>query len=101
MKMESTLNKVTPGSWKAARVYGNNVPDSFKVFTKTFGGVCVADCGDNEENANLCAAAPDLLEALKIMVAHAQEKYPHFENERGQKDIEQSLKAIEKAEKKD
>ena len=55
----------TPGPWKAARVYGNNAPDSFKVFTKPFGGVCVADCGDNEENAKIVAAAPELAEIVK------------------------------------
>jgi hypothetical protein len=58
---------LTPGPWKAARVYSNNAPDSFKVFTKPFGGVCVADCGDNEENANLCAAAPALVETLRCI----------------------------------
>ena len=64
---------LTPGPWKAARVFANNAPDSFKVFTKPFGGICIADCGDNEENANLCAAAPELLRALKDLQAAVHE----------------------------
>ena len=59
------MSNRTPGSWKAARVFGNNAPDSFKVFTKPFGGVCVADCGDNEENAKLCAAGPEMITAIR------------------------------------
>jgi hypothetical protein len=53
-------------------VFANNAPDSFKVFTKPFGGVCVADCGDNEENAKLCAAAPELAETLKWLLDRYQ-----------------------------
>src|SRR5213080_987218 len=36
----------------------------------------------------------ELLAALKVLVDHAQETYPHFESERGQRDIAQSLAAI-------
>ena len=39
----------------------------------------------------------DLLEALKAMVDHASEQYPHFESERGQKDIAEARAAIAKA----
>jgi hypothetical protein len=66
---------LTPGPWKAARVFENNAPDSFKVFTKPFGGVCVADCGDNEENATLIAAAPTMLNALKDCLAKLEDPY--------------------------
>lgn len=62
----------TPGPWKAARVFAHNAPDSFKVFTKTFGGVCVADCGDNEDNAKIVAAAPELAEALAKLLVRAE-----------------------------
>jgi hypothetical protein len=35
-----------------------------------------------------------ILDALKTLVAHAQEKYPHFEDTRGQRDIQAALDAI-------
>jgi hypothetical protein len=43
--------------------------------------------------------ARELLEALKTLTDHAQEKYPHFESERGQRDIAQALAAIHNAER--
>jgi len=48
-------------------------------------------------DARLIAASPDLLEALRVLVDHAQERYPHFESERGQRDIKAALDAIAKA----
>jgi hypothetical protein len=48
-------------------------------------------------NAQSIAAEPDLLAALETLVDHAQEKYPHFESERGQRDIAAALKAIARA----
>jgi hypothetical protein len=45
------------------------------------------------------SATPDLLEALKTLTEHAQEQYPHFESERGQRDIAQALTAIHNAER--
>lgn len=49
-------------------------------------------------DANLIAQAPRLLAALKTLVDQAQEKYPHFESERGQKNIALALLAIQAAE---
>lgn len=43
-------------------------------------------------------AHDELLEALRVLVEHAQETYPHFESERGQVDIKNALNAIAKAE---
>jgi hypothetical protein len=43
--------------------------------------------------------ATDLLQALKTLTDHAQEQYPHFESERGQRDIAQALAAIHNAER--
>jgi hypothetical protein len=48
-------------------------------------------------NAAMFAASPDLLAALETITAHAQEAYPHFESERGQRDIAAALAAIQKA----
>jgi hypothetical protein len=43
--------------------------------------------------------ATDLLQALKTLTDHAQEQYPHFESERGQRDIAQAVIAIHNAER--
>ncbi len=55
----------------------------------------------SEHDAELIALAPTLLAqrdallaALQVMVDHACERYPHFESERGQRDIEQARAAI-------
>ena len=48
-------------------------------------------------NARLIASAPELLEALEAMIEQAQETYPHFESERGQKNIELAKLAISQA----
>lgn len=50
-----------------------------------------------QANARLIAAAPELLAALQTLTDHAQERYPHFESERGQRDIDAALAAIAKA----
>ena len=44
-----------------------------------------------------CNAYPELVRALKIMIAHASETYPHFESERGKIDIQNAKAALEKA----
>ncbi len=48
--------------------------------------------------APLGAVTTELLNALKVLVDHAQETYPHFESERGQRDIARALRAIGLAE---
>jgi len=53
--------------------------------------------GVAEANGELISSSPDLLKALRVLVEHAQEKYPHFESERGQRDIEQALAVLAKA----
>ncbi len=35
-----------------------------------------------------------LVAALQVMVDHAKERFPHFESERGQRDIEQAQAAL-------
>lgn len=39
----------------------------------------------------------ELVHVLKVMVDHAKETYPHFESERGQRDIAQAEAVLEKA----
>jgi hypothetical protein len=53
-------------------------------------------CKVHHSRANLIASTPDLLEALRVLVDHAQERYPHFESERGLRDIRQALDVINK-----
>jgi hypothetical protein len=48
-------------------------------------------------HATLMAAAPDLLAALKVLMDHASETYPHFEDTRGQAGIAAARAAIAKA----
>lgn len=85
----------TPGPWHTVdSTFGNIFVES-----SSDGSVCkVAQKKNMVANAQLITAAPDLLEALRVMVDHASEKYPHFEAERGTKDIQQALDAIAKAE---
>lgn len=45
----------------------------------------------------LHAAAPDLRDALGVLIEHASEQYPHFESERGQRDLAQARAAYAKA----
>ena len=51
----------------------------------------------SEAYARLIAAAPDLLAALDVLTDHAEETYPHFESERGQRDIAAARAAIKDA----
>lgn len=95
MKME-----YTPGPWEC-RSGAVIKPDH------TYDGIPLADMDrepgngttpvERDANAWLMAAAPDLLAALDTLTDHAQEVYPHFESERGQKDIAQALAALAKA----
>jgi hypothetical protein len=48
-------------------------------------------------DAKLIAAAPELLVALKVLVEHALETHPHFESERGKRDILAAIVAVTKA----
>ena len=64
-------------------------------------GTAYAEIGRDEElwpNALLQATAPELLAILRTLTDHASETYPHFESERGQREIADARKAIAKAE---
>ena len=45
---------------------------------------------DSEANARLIAKAPEMLALLVILTDHASEQYPHFESERGQRELAQA-----------
>jgi hypothetical protein len=42
-------------------------------------------------------AHEELVNALKVLIDHAKETYPHFESERGQRDIKAGIEALTKA----
>lgn len=54
-----------------------------------------------EEHKRLREINAELLAALRVLVDHAREQYPHFESPRGQVDIEAAIAAIAKAEGRD
>ena len=51
-----------------------------------------------EEIIELKAVNVELLAILTTVINHASEMYPHFESERGQREIAEARKAIERAE---
>jgi hypothetical protein len=55
----------------ASSVFRNNQPNTWVVRVDAFGGPTVADCGkDGEKFAKLFAAAPQLLDALQLILEH-------------------------------
>lgn len=56
------------------------------------GAKMVEEIADRAVNAHA-----GLVEALEVMTDHAGEKYPHFESERGQRDIKQAQAVLAKA----
>ena len=94
----------TPGPWTIQRykdgqaakqqilVHGPKPADAFLADVYSGNG-----SRDMEANARLIAAAPELLTALQVLTDHAGEMYPHFESERGQRDIAAAVSAIAKA----
>lgn len=63
--------KGTPGPWKVNAIGKHWNNESLVHLEVTFGfeGECICDTVYQREDANLIAAAPDLLEALQEMVA--------------------------------
>jgi hypothetical protein len=87
----------TPGPWVA--VNDCTVRGSHGEPIASTLGFAFPSCAYHKENAQLIAAAPDLLAACKVLADHASEVYPHFESERGQADIAAARIAIAKAER--
>jgi len=57
------MSKHTPGPWKASLRHGNS--DEWEIMSPSDGNWKVATVDTIKANANLIAAAPELLEALK------------------------------------
>lgn len=73
--------KHTPGPWvidhetrpaEVCCIYGTNHPNSF-VYVRGALGYWSADRDENMANATLIAAAPELLEALRELLAEAED----------------------------
>lgn len=94
----------TPGPWTVLADYiVTALPDgSVPISSRIVAPLSESRPGGRWEvsptDAALIAAAPELLEALRVLVDHAQEAHPHFESERGQRDIGAAIAAIAKAE---
>ena len=93
------MSKHTPGPWKVRNQYWIVGPDG--------GSICKTEYADGiavksrEENARLIAAAPDLLEALRVLTQEADSfsvdgVYFH-EKCFGHKGLDMAYDAIEKA----
>jgi len=61
------MNEQTAGPWKATLAVQDNGPNYWAVTTGQWGEPTIARVY-NKENANLIAALPELLEALKTLV---------------------------------
>ena len=64
--------KHTPGIWEARQTRGNNIYEyEYRVSTigKTIADIDGDDAEENKANAALIAACPDMLDALKMIVA--------------------------------
>lgn len=63
----------SPAPWKASLTFAENKAAYWQVYDpptkKHFNGNPVANCFDSEANARLIAAAPELLQALKRVIA--------------------------------
>ena len=85
----------TPGPWKAHTIISKGGynrseirgPDD-EILAETW----------SEPNAGLIAQTPELLDILRTLTDHASETYPHFESERGQREITRARNVIAKAE---
>jgi hypothetical protein len=71
----------TPGPWSAARSKLNDLWTVYAPKEKNIAAVHDPygdDDAVSEANARLCAAAPDLLDALKVMVLVAEDQGPKW-----------------------
>ena len=101
------MTKHTPGPWEV------NTPNGLLIVADgvtlarmaySIGGFSQGSISNSpgiseaEANARLIASSPELLEALAVLIDHAKEAYPHFEDTRGKADIRKAEAAIAKAE---
>ena len=90
MRQSPDTQKHTPGPWKLER------EGKIRLLVRTQPDRCYAFHPDDEANARLIASAPDLLEALKALVALVD--YSDFKHPESQGLLETSQTAIDKAE---
>jgi len=92
--------KHTSGPWIAADVFVNNSPNRLILRQTKYGGDVVLDLGDTEHanmaNARLIAAAPELLDALVLLLPYAARAIQGTTE--GQPLLEAARAAIAKAE---
>ena len=93
--MTPTQATHTPGDWIAHGTNVNHEAQGVEYLIATC-ATSPLDKPEREANARLIAAAPELRTALIVLIDHAQEQHPHFESERGQREINNAIKAIEK-----
>lgn len=56
------------------------------------------DYAPSLDDLRLLAGSWEMYDALRVLVDHAQEAYPHFESDRGQRDIASALAVLAKVE---
>ena len=99
--METETAKHTPGPWE--------IRDNQEIIVREGGGTVrlIAQCHAGhspERSANAayivraCNSHEELLQALKVLLDHTEEQYPHFESIRGINDKEKARAAIANAE---
>ena len=74
---------LAPGPWTVDAVsVGQSWTDSLPISDAADGWVCILtrgyECGPSWANAHLIAAAPELLEATKALLAVIVQRYPYF-----------------------
>lgn len=85
------MNAHTPGPWKATDKVGNNI---FHIDASTRGGVAFCD---NEANAALIAAAPDLLEAMEALFKECAMVHKYGGEIYNQKEADAAIQAAKAA----
>lgn len=90
------MSKHTAGRWWANEKRHDDYPTKISIETDSY-NICLVDGGlDQQANANLIAAAPDLLEALEYALSMWGDYLPAG-NSNAMKAIKQARAAISKA----
>lgn len=93
-----SLDKQTPGTWKASSVFIENAPNRWVVSVAAWGGPSIADCGAGEANAKLISASPELLKSLIDIVEIARNRWRRLPTDTPEKQrLHNAYAAIAKA----